>query len=382
MNLDELNRNEKLRRGITTGTCAAAAAVYAYSLLSGRNQKPVVNILLPGNLKIEVPIKTSEVRGNTAAAAVEKDAGDDPDVTHKSSIIVKASFCDKNTPDEKDYLETCGISSVIIRGGEGVGFCTRPGLDVPPGKYAINPAPRRLIAENLANAGFGKNPEKALLIEINVPGGEQIARKTLNPKLGVTGGISILGVSGIVEPFSNEAYIHSIRLQIRAIAAQGITRIALSTGTRSQNSFLRDNPDFSRESCIRIGDFIADSIRAVNGTGVTGVAVACMPGKLYKYACGHEYTHAHKVKLEPGLMAEILSKAGVEGDIIGRILLADTVKEAAENLTENQYLDLLKKLAVMALRNMQKWNPETDISLHVYDSEGEFILQYPEKDGK
>ena len=374
MNLDELNRNENLRRGITTGTCAAAAAVCAYSLLSGQSAKPAVSIFLPANLEIEVPVKSANLEGNMACVEVVKDAGDDPDVTHKSSIIVKAWFCDKNSAGEKDYLETCGAAMVIIRGGEGIGICTRPGLDVPPGKYAINPAPRKLIANSLGSAGFGKNSEETLMVELSVPGGEQIARKTLNPKLGVTGGISILGVSGIVEPFSNEAYIHSIRLQIRSLAAQGITRIALSTGTRSQNSFLRDNPDVSREACIRIGDFIADSIRAAKGTGVTGIAVACMPGKLYKYACGHEYTHAHKVKLEPSLMADILAESGVEKEIINKILGADTVKEAAENLGLDQYLDLLKKLAAIALEVMQKWNPETEISLHVYDSEGKLIL--------
>lgn len=373
MNLDELNRDQKLRRGLTTGSCAAAAAVCAYSRLEGKRLESVP-VSLPGELVIDIPVESCRENASSASATIIKDAGDDPDVTDKCQVVVKAEFCTEKDIASKDYLEPCGKSSLIVRGGTGVGLCTKKGLDVTPGKYAVNPAPRRHIAVNLEKAGFGKEEGRFLLIEISIPGGEKIATRTLNPKLGIEGGISILGVSGIVEPYSNEAYIHSIRLQIRSLAASGINSIALSTGTRSQKAFLRDHPEFPPEACVRIGDFIADTVRAAKESAVSSVNIACMPGKLYKYACGDEYTHAHKTKLNPALMADILTREGMDKDSLQKILNATTVREAVSTLGEETYERLLRKLSSMALKNMGEWNPDASLFLHVYDTEGEKLL--------
>ncbi|MDD5727936.1 MAG: cobalt-precorrin-5B (C(1))-methyltransferase CbiD [Victivallales bacterium] len=372
MKLNELNCNAKLRRGITTGACAAAAALGAYSRLKGGNAREV-SIILPDGLKLDISPAYTSLDNGKACAAVVKDAGDDPDVTHNATIIVKLEFCSKEVAMDRDYIEKCGCSTLIIRGGEGVGLCTKKGLAVPVGKSAINPGPRKLIADNLLAAGFGGEPGQCLLLEISVPEGKKLARKTLNPRLGVENGISILGVSGIVEPFSNSAYIHSIKLQIGQLAAGGATAIALATGTRTQSSFLRDNPKFPPEACIRIGDFIADSLGAA-ADGIKNVHIACMPGKLYKYACGHRYTHAHKVELDPALMANILEEAGIEKILLDKVKKSTTVKEAASGLEPGLYRTLLKKLAGMALENMREWNPEVAIFLHVYDDEGQLLL--------
>ena len=372
MKLNELNHNAKLRRGITTGACSAAAVLGAYSRLRGEDVREV-SITLPDGLELEVPLAYSSLNDGKACAAVVKDAGDDPDVTHDATIIVKLEFCSEKSALEKDYIEKCGSSVLIIRGGEGVGLCTKKGLAVPIGKSAINPGPRELIVDNLLSAGFGEKPGQCLLLEISVPEGKKLAQKTLNPRLGVENGISILGVSGIVEPFSNSAYIHTIKLQISQLAADGATDIALSTGTRTQKAFLRDNPHFPPKACIRIGDFIADSIDAACN-GIKNVHVACMPGKLYKYACGHRYTHAHKVELDPALMANILEEAGIEKTHLDRVKKSTTVKEATSCFEPELYRALLKKLSGMALGNMREWNPEVAIFLHVYDDEGQLLL--------
>ncbi|MFA7184438.1 MAG: cobalt-precorrin-5B (C(1))-methyltransferase CbiD [Victivallales bacterium] len=372
MNLDELNHNAKLRRGITTGACTAAAALGAYLRLRGEDVREV-SITLPDGLELDVSLAYTSLDAGKACAAVVKDAGDDPDVTHNATIIVKLELCSEKSAIEKDYIEECGGSTLIIRGGEGVGLCTKKGLAVPVGKSAINPGPRKLIVDNLLPAGFGEEPGQCLLLEISVPEGKKLAQKTLNPRLGVENGISILGVSGIVEPYSNSAYIHTIKLQVSRLAADGTADIALSTGTRTQKAFLRDNPWFSQEACIRIGDFIADSIDAACD-GLKNVHVACMPGKLYKYACGHRYTHAHKVELDPALMADILEEAGIEKTLLDRVKKSTTVKEATSGLEPELYRTLLKRLSGMALENMREWNPEVAIFLHVYDDEGQLLL--------
>lgn len=372
MKLNELNCNTKLRRGITTGACAAAAALGAYSRLKGENLREV-SITLPDGLELDVPLAYTSLDDGKACVAVVKDAGDDPDVTHNAEIIVKLEFCFEEAALDRDYIEKCGNSTLIIRGGEGVGLCTKKGLAVPVGKSAINPGPRKLISDNLFSADFGGEPGQCLLLEISVPEGKKLAQKTLNPRLGVEDGISILGVSGIVEPFSNSAYIHSIKLQISQLAANGSANIALSTGTRTQKAFLRDNPQFPPEACIRIGDFIADSIDAACD-GIKNIHVACMPGKLYKYACGHRYTHAHKVELDPELMAHILAEAGIEKKLLDKVKKSTTVKEATSGLDPEFYRTLLKKLSVTALENMREWNSEVVIFLHVYDDEGQLLL--------
>lgn len=375
MNLAELNKDAALRKGITTGTCSAAASLAAYIFLASGKKSGQVSLTLPGGMELDIPVSSLSGNSRSASASVVKDAGDDPDSTDKMKITVTVKHASCEILGQEDYLESCGVSFIIIRGGAGIGISTRPGLDVPPGKYAINPAPRKLIARNLELAGFGKEAGRYLLIEISAEDGENRALKTLNPALGINGGISILGISGIVEPYSNAAYIHSIRLQMRSIAAQGIRELALSTGTRTQKSFMRDNPWFPECACARIGDFIADSLKAALEAGLLKISVACMPGKLYKYACGHEYTHAHKAKLNPGLLAEILAAKGYDEEIVKRISCSDTVGEAASFLDAGTYMELMNRLSEDALANLKNWAGKAEIRIFLYDGNGSLILE-------
>ncbi len=360
---------KKLRQGYTTGACASAGALAAYILLCGKEKVESVNLLLPTGKKLEIPVDSIEK--NTAV--IIKDAGDDPDVTDKMKICVRVKYSSEADINEEDYVEDCAKGFVIIKGGTGVGLVTRPGLDVPVGKWAVNPVPRKMLVENLKLSGFGEKLEY-LSVEINALNGAELAEKTLNPTLGVKGGISILGTSGIVEPYSNAAYIQTIEIRVRCAAEEDAKEIAFTTGSRSRNSILRDCQKFNEDNCIRIGDFIADSLKAVSAAKIKAVTVACMPGKLYKYACGYEYTHAHKVKLKPDLMLEELKLLGVEKVVLEKIVKCDTVGEAASILDGETYNAMLEKIADKALSNLQKWTAGVNINLYVYSSGGKLIL--------
>lgn len=339
---------KELRTGYTTGSAMTAAAVAAWRDLSGE-----VTILLPGGGTLAIPVE----RRWPGGAAVRKDGGDDPDVTHGCEIVTELTSsggCDA------DFALSCGAGVLLIRGGAGVGRVTRPGLAVPVGCPAINPGPRRMLAENLERAGFGAKPEH-LTVTVSVPGGEELAKKTLNPALGVMGGISILGHSGIVRPYSNEAYAETIQLQLGGIAACGGRAAALVTGNRTTDAVRRDYPELPAEAVVPIADFIHVAIRAAAGAKLERVVVGCMPGKLFKYACGLENTHAHRNKQELARLAGF----GVECPD------AATMGEVASRLSAEEYRELLNRLYDKALEVLQRWaGAETQIELALYDNEG------------
>lgn len=362
------SQTSTLRRGFTTGTSAAAAAVAAFLMCRNKHAPDSVAVCLPGGNCLDIPI--AELDG--CSAAVIKDAGDDPDVTDKALIRVRLSS--DAAADPRDHIESRGKGTLIIRGGNGVGTVTRPGLDVPPGKWAVNPGPRRIIADNLALHGFGLEIE-SLLLEISVPDGERIAARTLNPTLGVTGGISILGNSGYVEPFSNDAYIQTIRLQINSAAAVDNSIIGLSTGGRSIDSLRRDCPGLHDRNSFRIGDFIAESLLAASRAAVRHIFLACMPGKLYKYACGYHNTHAHKVKMDMTLLLELLTPFQLGEHVLESIRRCQTIGEAASYLEPALFNSILEQLASLASTQLRLHAPDSMLTIMLYDSDGSLILK-------
>ncbi|MCP3966091.1 MAG: cobalt-precorrin-5B (C(1))-methyltransferase [Lentisphaerae bacterium] len=362
---------KKLRRGYTTGSCVAAGAVAAYRATLGETLNNVRLRLLNGST-LEIPVNLNADK----SVEVIKDAGDDPDVTDKAVIQISLTPCSIEIAGEHDYIEICGDSKIIIRAKSGIGLVTRPGLEVPVGKWAINPGPRKMLAENLLHAGFGQDKDSFMLVEIEVLNGEEIAKKTLNPTLGVTGGISILGTTGIVEPYSNAAYIHTIKIHIRAAATQGFNTVALTTGSRTMKCAIRDLPEVQDDNCIRIGDFIADSLEAAETTsGIDNVVIACMPGKVYKYACAHRITHAHKNKLEPHLMVDVLQALGVSQDKLKAIKKCDTVGEAITKISQKKAELLLLRLGDIAHKNLRNWAPGVNIIIMLYNTAGNLILR-------
>ncbi len=364
---------KNLRQGYTTGACAVAGAVSGWLVLNEHPEPRQINLIIPHGQQLIIPLSRVERTDAIVETTIIKDAGDDPDVTDKMIIKVRVNYATSADVDSKDYLENCGNGLIIVKGGAGVGMVTRPGLDATVGKWAINSSPRKMLVDNLKHYGFG-DKKCCLSVEITAVNGAAVAKKTLNPMLGVLNGISILGTTGIVVPYSNAAYIKTIEIMIRCAVEEGARELAFTTGSRTKNAVLRDCPTVNEATCIRIGDFIADALRAAAATTLTRVHVACMPGKLYKYACGYEYTHAHRVRLESTLMIEELKLLGVSQDLLDKIVKCDTVGEAAANLTADIYKQLLARLANRAFNYLSKWAGAVEVKLYLYDRNGEKLL--------
>ncbi len=354
---------ESLRSGFTTGAAMTAGAL---ALWSARNGKPVrrVEVFLRDGTSLTIPI----ARCDASTALVVKDAGDDPDATDKAHILVRLSEADPAQGSPADYPEPCGEALLWIRGGEGIGKATRPGLAVPVGKWAINPGPRRLLVENLARAGLVRG---TWLLTVSIQDGAKIAEQTLNPTLGIIGGLSILGGGGIVKPYSNAAYASTIALQMRTIAASGKECSALVTGNRTEQWILRDHPDLDSMQVVRIADFIAFSIRSAKAAGLRHLLVVCMPGKLFKYACGEENTHAHRTKLRP----ERLRSMGLPLPPELPLEEFDSMGELAARIGEKAYGKLLRNLLPLAEERLGAWaGGSLKLEVILYNDRGERVL--------
>lgn len=318
----------RLREGFTTGTAATAAAKAALTLLLTHRQVRRVDVPLPREGRLTIPITHVAIRDGKADAVVIKDGGDDPDVTHKAIIHAIVRFQAAPGPDR-----------VVIEGGAGVGRVTRPGLPVPVGEPAINPAPRRQIEagvrEALKEAGAGGE----VVVIVEVENGENIARKTLNPRLGILGGISILGTRGTVKPFSNQAYQDTITVSMDVARNQGLTSVALATGGKSERLLRGIRPDLPDSAWIQAGDFFAFSLREASKRGFASVLYACFFGKLIKMAQGHPYTHAGKSRIDFHELAMWCASAGMDPTAVRHLRRANTSREALEGIRNDAAAD-------------------------------------------
>ncbi len=345
-----------LRSGFTTGAAMTAGALAVF-----QNRSENVEVVLPDGVAITLPV---ESRTGTSAV-IRKDAGDDPDATDGAHIETMFRRAESSELSPEDHWESSGDLSVIVRGGDGVGKVTRPGLAVPVGKAAVNPGPRRLLMKNLIHAGASGT----WLLVVSVREGRLMAEKTLNPVLGITGGISILGGSGIVKPYSNAAYAATIALQMRTIVQSGYDTAAVVTGGRTEDAVLRDFPDLQKMQVVRIADFIAHSLHSAFRVGIRRIIIGCMPGKLMKYACGDENTHAHKTKLRPALLREM----GIELRRDLPLEEFDTMGELASYLSLEEYRRLLEQLKEKALHHLCQWAGSCDVTLVLYNEKGDRI---------
>jgi cobalt-precorrin-5B (C1)-methyltransferase len=291
-----------LRRGWTTGACAAAAAKAAYlGLLTGRFPDPVA-IRLPGGEQPRFDLAERALGGGSATAGVIKDAGDDPDVTH--GALIRASVR-RGEPG----------SGVVFIAGEGVGVVTRPGLPVPVGEPAINPAPRRLIRELVEAVARDQGDAGDLEVTIAIPGGEILARRTANGRLGIVGGLSILGTTGIVIPYSCASWVHAIHRGIDVARAAGVEHVAAATGSSSERAVqaLYGLPEFA---LIEMGDFVGGTLKYVRRHPIPKITLAGGFAKLAKLAAGHLDLHSSRSSVDlPALMA-LLAEHGAAGDLV------------------------------------------------------------------
>ena len=282
-----------LHSGLTTGTCATAAAIAATLQLLKKETPAEVPVLLPNGETIYVPVSY----GN-GYASVFKDAGDDPDVTNGLEIRVSVK--------QNDTFE--------ILGGEGVGRFTLPGFDYPPGSPAINKAPREMIRQNLfAIPEFVEEPN--LAITISVPEGAEIAKRTFNPRLGIEGGISIIGVSGIVKPFSEEAFIESIRKCMTVAKASGTKRIVINSGGKSERFVKALYPTLPQQAFVEYGNYIGETLKIAHELNIKQVTLGVMLGKAVKLAQGHLDTHSKKATMEKDFIQQMLKESDCDIDI-------------------------------------------------------------------
>ena len=316
-----------LHSGLTTGTCATAAAVAA-TLQFIRNSEADSSLFsLHSSLPQEVPVLLPN--GETIHVAVGygkdyayciKEAGDDPDVT--DGIEVRASLTPSPTNRGED--SNGGKRSIIIEGGEGVGRFTLPGFDYPPGEPAINKGPREMIRNNImaimaqASRSFGDGLE----VRLSVPNGEEIAKRTFNPRLGIEGGISIIGVSGIVMPYSEEAFIESIRKCCTVAFASGTDRIVINSGAKSENVLREYYPNLPAQAFVQYGNYIGETLRIISQLSTRNsqlptpnVTLGVMLGKAVKLAAGQLDTHSRKTTMDLDFIRDMLQEAGITLDV-------------------------------------------------------------------
>ncbi len=314
--MSEAEPHPPLRRGWTTGACAAGAARAAFEALVVGVFRDPVPVALPKGLRPLFALASHELGDNFARASIVKDAGDDPDVTHGALIVAKV----------RRAAPGAGVS---FRAGEGVGTVTRPGLPLPPGEPAINPKPREMIRANIAEVaaqyGVGADAE----VEISVPGGETIAKRTLNGRLGILGGLSILGTTGIVVPYSCAAWIDSIHRGIDVARAAGINHIAGATGATSEAAVqkLYDLPEIA---LIEMGDFVGGMIKYLIRHPVARVTIAGGLAKMTKLAQGRLDQHSRRGEVDLDGLAESLRLSGGGDGLARRIASANNALHAFE----------------------------------------------------
>jgi cobalt-precorrin-5B (C1)-methyltransferase len=304
-----------LRKGWTTGSCAAAAAKAAcLALASGRPPGEVEVPMPTGARRAAFPVESCRLLDGAAVAVVVKDAGDDPDVTHGARLTARAS-----------WTESPGLA---LTGAEGVGTVTRPGLGLPLGQPAINSGPRRQITAAVGEAvelgRFG------VRVELSVPGGEKMARRTTNPRLGIVGGISILGTTGIVRPFSTAAWRASVGQAIDVMAAQGLSELVLTTGGRTERAAMRLLPHLDEVCFVEVGDFTGYALKRATERGLERCVFVGMAGKLAKLAAGIMMTHWTRSKVDPGLLAGLTREAGGDEALTRAVAEANTARHAYE----------------------------------------------------
>jgi cobalt-precorrin-5B (C1)-methyltransferase len=303
-----------LRRGWTTGACATAAAKAACAaLLTGDFPDPVA-ITLPRGEQPAFALAVARREGERAIAGVVKDAGDDPDVTHGALILASVRG---GAPG----------SGVVFRAGEGVGTVTRPGLPLPVGEPAINPVPRRMIAEAIREVAAAAGRAADFEVEIAIPEGAALAERTLNPRLGIVGGLSILGTTGIVVPYSCSAWVAGIRQGIDVARALGLTHVAGATGRTSEQAVLRLR-DLPENALIDMGDFVGAMLKYLRAHPIARVTIAGGVGKMTKLAQGLLDLHSKRGSVDLPKLALFAAQAGGSSALADQIRAANTAAEA------------------------------------------------------
>ncbi len=303
-------RTKGLRTGWSTGTCASAAAKAAVWALVHGEHLGTVEVPMPNNRR---RVTFTVVPAGLASAVVVKDAGDDPDCTHGARVTAHAAWL------------LGGGDLVRMTAGPGVGTVTKPGLGLPVGAPAINPVPRRMIEKAVREV-----TDRPVSIEISVPGGEEMARQTTNERLGIVGGISILGTNGIVRPFSTASYRASVVQQVDVAAAQGERVIVLATGHRSESRARTLWPELDPVCFVEVGDFTGVALRRCAGKSIRTVHFVGMAGKIAKLAAGVMMTHFHRSDVDTAVLERAAREASASEAVVEAATATDTARHFFE----------------------------------------------------
>jgi cobalt-precorrin-5B (C1)-methyltransferase len=361
-------KKRKLREGFTTGTAAAAATKGALRLLLTGSPLTPVSVTLPQAKVLEIPLHRYRQKGNTSECSVIKDGGDDPDVTHGAEIGARVRILGATKSD----------TEIVFKAGEGVGRVTKPGLPVKVGEPAINPVPRQMIQwaveEGLDSLGADK--AQRIEVEIFVTYGEALAKKTLNPRLGIVGGLSILGTTGIVRPLSHRAYKETIEAALSVARAAG-DELVLSTGGKSERFARGLLTHLPEESFVQIADFYGFSLKAAAKSGFTKVIHAVFIGKLIKMAMGLDYTHASNRNMDLGILGKLARETIESEDLSERLVRANTARHCLEIMEETNTTDkIIPRLAQKAIGVSKTHSKgKLDIHLLLFDYSGQLIFE-------
>jgi cobalt-precorrin-5B (C1)-methyltransferase len=353
-----------LRRGWTTGTCAAAAAKAAYAaLVTGEFPDPV-EVSLPRGGRPAFALAMQRKEAGAATAGIIKDAGDDPDVTHGALILATVR---PGAPG----------AGVTFRAGDGVGTVTRPGLPLPPGEPAINPVPRRMIRAAIAEVATATGQTGDVEVEIAIPNGQALAARTVSARLGIVGGLSILGTTGIVVPYSCAAWIYSIRQGINVARAGGFDHVAGSTGSASEDAVraLHGLPDVA---LIDMGDFVGGMLKYLRGHPIPRVTIAGGVAKMTKLAQGLLDLHSKRGAVDLPALAEFAAATGGTPALAARIAGANTAAQAFADASA-EGIALGDAVAAAAWQTAARVVADTDIKVEIvlFDRNGNLVGRAP-----
>jgi cobalt-precorrin-5B (C1)-methyltransferase len=395
-----MEEKRQLKSGFTTGTCAAAAVMAAAQALAGGGKREYVSLMTPGGREAAFEVLWQPECGEKAGGGqdgfwpgsespekqicmVRKDSGDDPDVTNGTLIGAAVSFGENVQRAEESGEELPGIysdhsqsPSVYLTGGIGVGRVTKKGLKCPVGYPAINPVPRQMIAEAARTALWNLGCERPVYIEIFIPSGRELALKTFNPRLGIEGGISVLGTTGIVNPMSEQALIETIRLDIRVQAAENRTLLAVAPGNYGE-AFLREEMGLSMDAFVKCSNFVGETFSMLREEGVRQALFAGHLGKLIKVAGGVMNTHSKYGDRRMEILADCLAETWNSEEkrsgrfalnrrreeVIGQILSMNTTDQAAEFLSAQGLLASVMKTVTGRIKSVleSRFQIETEV---------------------
>lgn len=355
-----MEKETKLREGYTTGACATAATKAALIALITGEVQTESTIYLPVGRFATFSIESCDTTCDSVTAKVIKDGGDDPDATHGAVILATVTWREQ--------------SGIVLDGGIGVGRVTKAGLPVAVGEAAINPVPRQMIHETAEEVLRHYHVDKGIQIVISVPDGEEIAKKTLNGRLGILGGISILGTRGIVVPFSTAAYKASIVQAIRVARASGCEHVVITTGGRSEKCAMKQFPFLPEEAFIEMGDFVGFTLKQCKKQGVKKISMVGMMGKFSKVAQGIMMVHSKSAPVDFSFLAQMAQESGASDELIENVRQANTASHVGEMMQAQGNLKFFETLCTYCCHAaLEEIGGGAEVDTSLYTMKGEFL---------